>query len=156
MIIIGVDPGGTTGIFGLWLNNHTVMDTYPAQSKGVETCLRIVQSLSTFGTMWLAVESFVVGPRAAKSASSAAGQEARDIITALKLRHRGVRIYERPAVVVKRWATNQRLEAAGLLAITTGMPHARDASRHALYSAVREGYLPDPLSRSASRSNTTE
>ena len=57
-----------------------------------------------------------------------------------------VTVIRRPAGLVLPWATNHRLAAAGLMAPTVGMPHARDAARHALYAAVRDGGMPDPLS----------
>jgi hypothetical protein len=50
---------------------------------------------------------------------------------------------------VKPWATDERLAAAGLLDPTKGMRHARDAARHALFCAVRDFGLPDPLSAKA-------
>jgi hypothetical protein len=53
---------------------------------------------------------------------------------------------ERPAAAVKPRATDTRLDRAGLLAPTRGMPHARSAARHALYAAVPAGLLADPLS----------
>ena len=51
----------------------------------------------------------------------------------------GVRLVEHPAGVVKPWATDDRLRAYGCY--VTGNHH-RDAVRHALYAAVRAGYLP--------------
>jgi hypothetical protein len=50
---------------------------------------------------------------------------------------------------VKPWATDTRLAAAGLMEPTTGMRHARDAARHALFAAVKTYGLPDPLSARA-------
>jgi hypothetical protein len=50
---------------------------------------------------------------------------------------------------VKPWAVDKRLHAAGLLDMTAGMRHARDAARHALFCAVKDYGLPDPLSSKA-------
>jgi hypothetical protein len=36
---------------------------------------------------------------------------------------------------------------SGLYTPTKNMPHARDAAKHALYAAVRYGFLRDPLSQ---------
>jgi hypothetical protein len=58
-------------------------------------------------------------------------------------------VFTRAAALVKPWATDKRLHAAGLLDATKGMQHARDASRQALYAAVHMGVTPDPLSRKA-------
>jgi hypothetical protein len=55
----------------------------------------------------------------------------------------------RAAGMVKPWATDARLEKAGLLAITAKMVDARDASRHALFAAVHDCGLPDPLGKRA-------
>jgi hypothetical protein len=52
----------------------------------------------------------------------------------------------RTAALVKPWATDKRLVAAGLLDITRGLPHARDGARHALFSAHHDSGAPDPLS----------
>jgi hypothetical protein len=57
--------------------------------------------------------------------------------------------YARSAADVKPWATDTRLQAAGLLDLTKGMRHARDAARHALFCAVCDFGLTDPLSRKA-------
>lgn len=54
---------------------------------------------------------------------------------------------------VKTWATDGRLLAAGLMEPTRGMPHARDAARHALFTAVLEGKIPDPYSKRARRTD---
>jgi hypothetical protein len=52
---------------------------------------------------------------------------------------------------VKPWATDKRLTAAGLLAMTAKMADARDACRHALYTAVHDAGIPDPLSAAGRR-----
>ena len=64
---------------------------------------------------------------------------------------RQCKLHIRTAGEVKPWATDKRLHTAGLLDLTAGMRHARDAARHALYSAVRDYGLPDPLSRARLR-----
>jgi hypothetical protein len=152
-LVIGVDPGGTTGMAALFVSDRSkIINSYYAQLRGdesfVDTIVRALCSQWADVTdIHLAVESFVVSSRAGRSAHAGSGKQARDIIALLKGIGRISGSYvERPAVVVKRWATNQRLEAAGILGDTTGMQHARDASRHALYAAVRAGLLADPLS----------
>jgi hypothetical protein len=62
-----------------------------------------------------------------------------------------VHVFLRNASLVKTWATDKRLAAAGLLDATKGMQHARDASRHALYAAVHTGMARDPLSTKAAQ-----
>jgi hypothetical protein len=58
-----------------------------------------------------------------------------------------IRWHERAAGLVKPWATDKRLLAAGLYQLCQGMPHARDAARHAIYCAAQDCGMPDPLSR---------
>lgn len=60
---------------------------------------------------------------------------------------RGVRLAIRHSSQVFPWASDKRLAAAGLLKATAQLPHARAASRHALWTAVADGGLPDPLSK---------
>lgn len=146
-LIIGVDPGQTTGIFCLYVIGREIREPTAIQFRGVLSGPeRIVESFSDGAPdVLIACESFVVGPRAGKSRSAGAGKAARDIIGALKSIE-GVPFIEHPAVSVKRWATDKRLAAAGLMASTTGMRHARDAARHALFTAVANRYLTDPLS----------
>ena len=62
----------------------------------------------------------------------------------------GVPVHVRTASQVKTWAADARLTAAGLYAFTAGASmskHARDAARHALFCAVHDCAVPDPLSR---------
>jgi hypothetical protein len=53
------------------------------------------------------------------------------------------------AAAVKPWVTDRRLEAAGLLALTSRMHHARDAARHALFALAKAEVFAHPLSRAA-------
>jgi hypothetical protein len=61
----------------------------------------------------------------------------------------GVPVIVRPVADVKRWAGDERLKRAGLLDIVSpaAMRHAKSAAWHALYCAVHDCGLPDPLSR---------
>ncbi|TDB80191.1 hypothetical protein E1091_19330 [Micromonospora fluostatini] len=104
------------------------------------------------GVEVVAYERFVVGRRAGQSSSAAAGERTRTMVGEVEAWARGAqwrRVYARSAAEVKPWATDLRLAAAGLLDLTKGMRHARDAARHALYCAVRDLGLADPLSRRA-------
>jgi len=162
-LVIGVDPGGTTGICALWITHDPLIVENPINSIEVIQCdgegrtariavIMVVNALIARATLEnereviLSVESFVVGMRAAKSRHSGAGKQARDIIADL-YNMRNVWRVSHPAVVVKKWATDERLDKAGIMTATTGMRHARDAGRHALFAAVKGGHMPDPLSR---------
>ncbi|MFI7678542.1 hypothetical protein [Actinophytocola sp. NPDC049390] len=148
--VLGIDPGGTTGLAVL-----DFPDVYPVGEEfGQLPPDRVLQLV----LWWLrdaghrvnlvAIEKFVVSRRSGRSSTAQAGEQARLIIggVAQLCQQHGVRLVQRPAGVVKPWATDRRLDAAGLLAPTRGMGHARDAARHALYAAVRDLRLPDPLS----------
>lgn len=147
LTVLGVDPGPTTGIALLTF----MVDGWVPLGPDVVQCnagiaVAVVRSLTIEPPTALAVERFVVGPRAARSSTPVAGQITRELIGLLA----GVpaaQHVQRSAAEVKPWATDRRLDAAGLLAPTKGMPHARDACRHALFSAVRDCGLPDPLSK---------
>ena len=82
------------------------------------------------GPLFAAVEKFVTGPRAARLRETA-GKTTADMASVLAalIQRRGRPCAQRPAALVKPWATDERLEAAGLLEVTKGMPHARDACR---------------------------
>lgn len=72
----------------------------------------------------------------------------REMITVLTglAAKQGVTLAVRHSSAVFPWAGDRRLAAAGLLEATVQLPHARAASRHALFCAVADGGLADPLS----------
>lgn len=145
--VVGVDPGGITGIavrspFGHWALAQVTADLVIPTLVGI---------LDGYGPPDLvAVEAFVVGPRAARSSTPAGGATARALIERVQVWCEGfdVRVALRPAAAVKPWATDKRLLAAAVPA-ARGMPHAHDGARHALFAAVRDAGLPDPLSSTA-------
>lgn len=147
--VTGVDPGGTTGIAhvrytperGYWLHHHIGLAFQPDEAVSA-----VYVALDEGVTWALAVERFVVGRRAGRSSSAAAGSLARDIIGALEAAYPG-RIYRATASEAKTWASDRRLKAAGL-APTQGLPHTRDAARHALFTLHKRYGCPDPLSAS--------
>lgn len=158
MYVLGIDPGPIPGVVRLQLG--VPPDTLGAATEllaaqvlqctpGVLTC--VLEALSQDDQPTIALERFVTGPRAGRSSTPKAGTTTRALIGEVEAwaRDGHVRIHTRSAAEVKPWATDARLEAAGLLELTTGMRHARDAGRHALYCAVRDYGLTDPLSRKA-------
>ena len=151
--VVGIDPGPVPGIVvldaqaGVLLGAEVLQCTAGLAPLLLEKLILDVPSL-------VATERFVVGRRAGRSAAAAAGARTRDLVGELRhvvdteQRHHGrSRWIDRSAGEVKPWATDARLDAAGLAALTKGMRHARDGARHALFAAVRDGALPDPLSR---------
>lgn len=161
MYIIGIDPGPITGIVrialevnrpgspaadGAWLRN---VEALQVSAGALVDVLEGLHAWTAFDVM--ALERFVVGNRSARSSTPGAGEATRNavaLVTDWARQHRIDR-YERSAANVKPWATDERLTAAGITDQVKGMRHARDAGRHALYCAVRDFGLPDPLSRKA-------
>jgi hypothetical protein len=163
-LVIGVDPGPTPGIAALHATASRAVAAAVVQCDQGSTVLLVRALLSTLDPAGdggrppiLAVERFVVGYRAARSRTAAAGAATRDLVGAVRamVREIGARFEERPAAAVKPWASDARLAAAGLLERTRGLPHARDAARHALYAAVHAHLMPDPLSRRPRREEVT-
>lgn len=158
VLVVGVDPGATTGICALAFPpvvTHQPGEPWHARDVIVLECTsadssaRITEITDAHPgyEIILAVEKFVVSGRAGRSATAAAGHATRELIAYLGYVYDTVHV--RPAVTVKLWATDKRLQAAGLYAPTRGRPHARDAARHALFTAVRSGVTRDPLSTAA-------
>ncbi len=157
LFVLGVDPGETSGVVALSYRDGVLLTAQVFQCSAASTDWLVLALLDDLvGAMpdaevVLAVERFVVGPRAARSRSAKAGATTRDLVGRLTAPDHAWRTVSRSASEVKPWATDERLEAAGLLAATKEMRHARDAARHSLYSAVADCGIPDPLSRVARR-----
>lgn len=159
MYVFGVDPGPIPGIVRL----HLLRDSRGVEPTRLIGAAALQVTPNVLGEVLdgldggivnaLAYEKFVVGRRAARSATPAAGATTRDMIGRLEAwtqEHCDGRVHSRSAADVKPWATDKRLAAAGLLEpLTTGMRHARDGARHALFCAVRDYGLPDPLSKAS-------
>ena len=146
--VVGIDPGPTTGIAGLWIVGGELLRLDVVQCND-GALMRVLKGLWLEGPGRIVAERFVVGPRAGRSRTPKAGQVARAQLTLVAewARTHGVPYDERTAVQVKAWAGHARMDAAGLLVPTTSMNHARDAARHALFHAVEVQLLPDPLSK---------
>lgn len=161
--VIGVDPGPTPGICALLWVDGVLTDYRILQinAKGgvrgaVETVVWLLANFPPRGVMAdrIAVERFVVGRKSVVTGSQDAGQITRDMVGAVQTLGGGLvgdggRVVMRSAAEVKPWATDERLKKAGLLGAVLGMPHARDAVRHALFCAVSDLGVADPLSRKA-------
>jgi hypothetical protein len=149
--VVAVDPGPVPGV-AVITNDGGRLSTSVFQCDP-KSVLWLVQKLIIAGPVAarriIAVERFVVGMRAVRSSSPAAGAVTRDMIGALTELSRGlsrVSLVRRCAAEVMPWATDKRLKVVGLYDVTKAMPHARAASRHGLFAAVRDGNIPDPLS----------
>lgn len=158
--VIGIDPGPIPGIVVLdivrppagaaWIDVVEVAQCSPGLA--VEVVQQVCASTPHGVDLFVQVEKFVTRGR-----SNKAQQLTRDLIPVLRTWVEGTAaVYvERPAVAVKPWATDARLDAAtsgpGLLQALKGMTHARDAARHAIFCAVHDAGLPDPLSKESRR-----
>jgi hypothetical protein len=101
------------------------------------------------------MEAFRAGPRSTRLRGASGGAIQAEL-TALEavLRRHGVPLVTRPAAAVMTWASDKRLKAAGLdRVLGGGQRHALAAARHALYCAVHDLGLPDPLIPDAARGN---
>lgn len=151
IVAIGMDPGPTPGLVKLTYSDGKLIGVNVVQCSA-NSALDVLE-------MWLhglprgsaceryfGAEQYVDRER---GRSGAAGQRTKDLVgSALTLAVAGSAYgVQRKAVTVKAWATDARLERLGLIAATKGMTHARDAARHALYTAVKDGKCPDPYSR---------
>ena len=157
--VIGIDPGPIPGIVHLALRaggRNIDVDVIQCTDRTAPLMLWALLDSARFvgGTApaIVAIEKFVVGR--ASMRSGRAGGVTRDLVGKLVREAEdqpSVTVLQRTASQVKPWATDTRLEAAGLLEATKGMRHARDAARHALFCAVHDAGAPDPLSRKATR-----
>jgi hypothetical protein len=150
-VSIGVDPGPTPGVVAIHHGPPIRTQLFQCDASSV---LWLVQALLQRSaadklSINLQIERFVVGPRAHRSSAAEAGRQTRDMIGILAAvdRWTGVHVVQRSAAEVFPWASDARLSRIGLYVATKGMQHARAAARHALYTAVRDGGLTDPMSR---------
>lgn len=158
MYVIGIDPGPTPGVVRL---NLVTRPQRPRELVGISfaqpPAADLLDTLTAYAIgdyVTVAIERFVVGSRAARSAGANAGTQTREMIGWVEAwaDAYGHRVVRRSASEVKPWATDARLAAVGLIDPTRGKQHARDAARHALFCAVRNYGLPDPLSRAGGAS----
>jgi hypothetical protein len=150
---VGIDPGPIPGVVALQFLDGRLVHVDVLQCNAFIAPALINTLLFTLSAerhkTVVQIERFVVGRRASRSSTPAAGQQTRDLVGGLEqvCHDLGITPAQRSAAAVKPWATDARLERAGLLDATKGMRHAKDAARHALYTAVKNGAMPDPLSK---------
>lgn len=162
--VVGVDPGPVPGIVVLDLEEYAdespgrwLRESYALQCTANAAPYLVTSLLNEHSDAALVqVETFVASNRTAKVAHAGASRVTRDLVGQLRevveSHHRGPisgqtgTFVQRSAGAVKPWASTERLAKARLLEPTKGMAHARDAARHALFAAVHDGGLVDPLS----------
>lgn len=154
MTTIGIDPGPTPGVCVLGAGTPILLQTDAASLIPLVGYFVELYEGDPSDPLHIAVEAWAVGPinrTAVKAAELIRDQigELRGFKTVGPFTK--IDVHTRTAAAVKPWATDRRLAAAGLLKRSTGMPHARDACRHALFSYVRDAGEPDPLSRARAK-----
>jgi hypothetical protein len=150
---LGIDPGMTTGMALLRYREGLLIraGVYQCNNEAAPGLLRYL--LGTAGEYVVCqTERYARGPRSVRVTGPGGGITARlmaelDTIARQSGPETEARI--RSAGEVKPWATDDRLERAGLLVLVPKQPDGKDACRHALYTACHDAGLPDPLSRRA-------
>lgn len=144
-LLIGVDPGYTTGIHAS--DSETDL-TIPMQIDGI-TVVPVLQALrhglGDYDRIVIACEQFVIRNRASKISTPGFVREQVGQIGSWARGYSNVQVVLRPAVTVKAWATDARLVSAGWYTALPGMRHAMDAARHALYARSADLGVLDPI-----------
>jgi hypothetical protein len=157
IVAIGMDPGPIPGIVRLTYSDDRdllMVDVVQCSAHTALDLLEVLLRVPAGTEVYFQVEKFVIGKGSYRSGSP--GARTRDMVgSAITMVQSGrlCVVTQRPAVAAKQWATDKRLDAAGLLDEVKGMQHAKDAARHALYTAVYEGNIPDPFSKKARRTD---
>lgn len=159
LYVIGIDPGPVPGIITLACSAGRVQGVSAFQCLAADAPILLGHLLDGIGGVFtlVAIEAFVV--RRAAGKTGRAGTVTRDLIGQFEreagFRPGAARTVQRSAAAVKPWATDKRLAAVkvqgtDLLDVVSHVGrHARDAARHAIYCAVHDVGIPDPLSRAA-------
>jgi hypothetical protein len=158
--IVGVDPGPTTGLCFLDYrvsteHQNSELVTVTLLQTPALTADALLEAMlarwyspanETITGRYAAVEKFVTGRSAGTRGPDAdvTRQLVMELTERLQLYAYPVKI--RPAAEVKPWATGKRLEHAGITCSgATAMRHSLDAARHALFAAVKDAGMKDPL-----------
>lgn len=156
---LGVDPGRTCGIaVAYWDGSWRHPGAYQCDADSAPALLGWLVELNTRpdivgGAIRVraGVEEFRPGTGAGARGANASVTRSQVDALAGVIGACGGRVSVRPAASVKPWASDKRLERAGLLAVCHAMGHSADAMRHLLYCAVHDGGVRDPLSSRGSK-----
>jgi hypothetical protein len=140
---VGIDPGPSTGIAVLNFNDLEPPGWEVFQVGGVSAIWLLDHILRDYRPKIVAVEEFIVSNRpGTKGADAELTRRIANQAAAKRLN--GYTVRERRAIDVKPWATDKRLAKTDF-PWGAKFKDARDAGRHALYAAVRDGRERDPL-----------
>lgn len=132
--VIGVDPGGTTGL-AAWAPGMKLHLLELAPDDSVDWLSEVAQ-----GTLkkHFVVERYTITAATAKMSQQ---HDALEIIGALKflVRKYGHTLTMQTPAEAKAFSTDEKLKNIGWY--QAGKPHARDASRHALLYLAKQGII---------------
>lgn len=135
MTVVGVDPGGTTGL-AIWSPD---LGLSLREIKGADAAVDwLADTARSLKRATFVVEKYIITPATAKLSQQ---HDPLEIIGALKFL---VRKYEHNLVLqspseAKAFSTNEKLKRVGWY--KPGQDHARDASRHALLYLSKVGII---------------
>lgn len=140
---LGIDPGPSTGI--------AVYSTTPGddrwsvfQCNGQAAFWFISALITAYKPCIIAIEEFEVRNNGGTQGKDAElTRQIANHVQGLSGSH-GIRTVTRKPGMVKPWATDKRLTKT-MFPLGAKFKDARDAGRHALYAAVRDGVESDPL-----------
>lgn len=157
VVILGGDPGDTTGyLLGAWGRDSGKVIAAQAYSCDIGAAPHLLSMLlQAFPGLVdaLALEAFDTRQRGARLAGTnpTAIREVIETLRGIAVRNGITHVAARPPGHVKPWAqAGTRFEASGLSKITSKMADAKDAGKHALFCAVHDFGIPDPLSKRTS------
>ena len=148
--VIGVDPGPASGLVTLHWPNHAPADIWGdpvirAYQCSADSAPGLLLMLLAQHENWTGqIEHFV--PSNLPNSPTTVRLE--NVLAGIA-EECGVHLARHPMAAVKPWASDRRMMRAGLWgsAIPAKMVDARAAGRHALYCAVKDAGVPDPMSR---------
>jgi hypothetical protein len=150
LVVLGADPGPTTGlILAAWDTDRLVLvECLALECTGAMAPKLLDVLLRTpYGVMARRAggEAFVTRARSQSLRGASASGMATIIgeLSSVAEAH-GLTMALRSAGLVKPWATDKRLAAAGLIEPTEKFTDSRDAARHMLFCAVHDCGLPVP------------
>jgi hypothetical protein len=156
---LGIDPGPTTGMALLVYRDHLLAraEIYQCNATAAPGLLSYLLSTTRNpGTLpdlrvSCQIERFVRSPKVLKGSGPGVTAKLADELENLAVAQAPTRcaVRVRSAGEVKPWATDERLERAGLLDLVPKQPDGKDACRHALFTACHDAGQADPLSRRA-------
>lgn len=133
-LLIGVDPGGTTGLCQWYTGTQRpdLLQLDPGRT------MDYLESVARWHATVFVVETYTITAATAKMSQQ---HDALELIGVVKYLARGADLpvhFQSPSEA-KKFSTDAKLKKAGWY--QPGLPHARDASRHVLLYAAKNGLI---------------